>query len=195
MKVYTYNDKVLTNSANGKWLKAADVTPVDPYNPLGLPPLTIRVRCSSRPDSRTPAYITDVAGQAGVYDLCTDGYGSSQGMSDYDWHSMFEFVKGDLLEILGANSTGVTNMAGMCYDCTSLTSIPLFDTTSVSDVSGMFMSCTNVESGALALYQQMSGQTNPPSSYSACFFECGDNTTTGAAERAQIPSSWGGTGA
>lgn len=34
--VYTYNNKVLKNSANDKWL-AKKEAPIDPYNPLGLP--------------------------------------------------------------------------------------------------------------------------------------------------------------
>jgi len=56
-----------------------------------------------------------------------------------------------------------------------------------------FHNCTKVESGALALYQQASTQTRPPSSHTYCFRSCGSDTTTGAAELAQIPSSWGGT--
>jgi hypothetical protein len=59
----------------------------------------------------------------------------------------------------------------------------------------MFIDCTNVQSGALALYQQMSTQTTQPTVYGDCFTNCGSNTTTGAAELAQIPASWGGTGA
>jgi hypothetical protein len=59
----------------------------------------------------------------------------------------------------------------------------------------MFNDCLNVQSGALALYQQASTQTTPPSEYYNTFYNCGSNTTTGAAELAQIPSSWGGTGA
>jgi hypothetical protein len=74
-----------------------------------------------------------------------------------------------------------------------ITHIPLFDTSSATNVAGMFGGAKNVESGALALYQQMSTQDNPPSSYSSCFYQCGSNTVTGAAELAQIPTSWGGT--
>jgi hypothetical protein len=59
----------------------------------------------------------------------------------------------------------------------------------------MFRDCLNVQSGALALYQQASTQTTPPSDHSYTFTNCGKNTQTGAAELAQIPSSWGGTGA
>jgi hypothetical protein len=57
----------------------------------------------------------------------------------------------------------------------------------------MFAYNHNVESGALALYQQAGSQATPPSSYSNCFAGCGRDTVTGAAELAQIPTDWGGT--
>lgn len=74
------------------------------------------------------------------------------------------------------------------------TSIPLFDTSSATKVTNMCKNARNVTTGALALYTQMSTQTNPPSSHSNCFSNCGVATQTGAAELAQIPSSWGGKG-
>lgn len=92
------------------------------------------------------------------------------------------------------DTSGVTDFSLMFYSC-NLTSVPLFNTSSAEDVSCMFQYNYNVESGALALYTQMSTQTNPPSSTDYCFDSCGSDTTTGAAELAQIPSSWGGTGA
>lgn len=92
-------------------------------------------------------------------------------------------------------TAGVVNMASMFYNCQSLTSIPLYDTTSAQDVRAMLYDCRDVESGALALYQQMSTQATPPSQHTNCFANCGSDTVTGAAELAQIPASWGGTGA
>jgi hypothetical protein len=83
----------------------------------------------------------------------------------------------------------------MLVACNSLKTIPLFNTASVTNMNSFAKWCYYVESGALALYQQASSQTNPPSDYTDCFTNCGANTTTGAAELAQIPSSWGGTGA
>ena len=85
-------------------------------------------------------------------------------------------------------------MYGMFKGCTALTSIPLFNTSSVTNMYQTFQGCTNVESGALALYQQASTQTTPPTYHDNTFTDCGSNTVTGAAELAQIPSSWGGTG-
>ena len=95
------------------------------------------------------------------------------------------------------NSSSVTNFKdfiSMGSAAANYTSIPLFDTSSAVDVSQMCKNARYVTTGALALYNQMSTQANPPTSYSSCFTGCGASTTTGAAELAQIPSSWGGTG-
>ena len=88
------------------------------------------------------------------------------------------------------NTVKVTAMNAMFTSCSSLTAIPLFNTSRVTTMAYMFDSCINVESGALALYQQASTQATPPSSHGYAFHDCGSNTTTGAAELAQIPSDW-----
>lgn len=88
------------------------------------------------------------------------------------------------------DTSNVTDMGAMFYYCIYLTTIPLFNTSKVIDVDEMFMGCYNVESGALALYQQMSTQANPPISHTQTFHECGRNTQTGSAELSQIPSDW-----
>ena len=88
------------------------------------------------------------------------------------------------------NTSNVTDIHDLCYGCTALTYVPLFNTSKVTNVNYMFYNCTNVSGGALALYNQMSTQQNPPQSHSNCFRNCGSNTQTGAAELAQIPSSW-----
>lgn len=233
---------------NGQKLYPTGGTPVDPYNPLGLPPYTIRCKFTQgHTPSCSPYYphgwdnLVQVDQSENVWDITvnTNNWGDSTGAM---------YSQSELLEVLGANTTGVTSMRdcfGHCDKLTSvaifdtssvtnmsimfdsceslttlplfdthnvtdfsymcfglswggwlpLTSIPLFDTSSATNVEGMFGYAKNVESGALALYQQMSTQTNPPSSYSYCFTNCGYKTVTGAAELAQIPSSWGGTGA
>lgn len=91
------------------------------------------------------------------------------------------------------DTSNVTNMQRMFYGCTSLTTVPLFNTSKVSDMDEAFIGCINVQSGALALYQQASTQSYPPTSHIDTFRGCGSNTITGAAELAQIPTSWGGT--
>lgn len=207
--VYTVNNKVLKNSATDKWL-AKKETPVDPYNPLGLPPNTVRVRTS---DGNVPVKIsgvtmyesaTLVAGTSDVYDVY---------MSGTSLNEMFRRST-NLVEVLGANTTGITQMNYMFEMCTQLTSIPLFDTSNVTTMERMFQTCNsltniplfntsnvtnmnrmfegcyNVQSGALALYQQASSQAVPPQYHSATFFDCGSETVTGAAELEQIPEDW-----
>ena len=71
----------------------------------------------------------------------------------------------------------------------SLTYIPLFDTTNVRNMDNMFNNCVKVESGALALYQQASTQTNIPD-HTDTFTNCGIFTETGAGELEQIPDDW-----
>ena len=91
------------------------------------------------------------------------------------------------------NTENASQLSHMFSDCSSLVNVPLIKTDLAVEVTSMFSGCVNVESGALALYNQMSSQAYPPSSHTFCFAGCGRNTTTGAAELAQIPTSWGGT--
>ena len=84
----------------------------------------------------------------------------------------------------------VTNYSSLCSSCESLKKVPSVNTSSATNVMDMFGNCHAVESGALALYQQMSSQATPPATHDACFRDCGINTVTGAAELAQIPTDW-----
>mgnify|MGYP003290250315 CR=1 FL=1 len=88
------------------------------------------------------------------------------------------------------DTSNVTSMSRMFHYCYSLKSIPLFNTSKVIDMDYMFRNCYMVEGGALALYQQASTQTTPPSYHHYTFANCGRDTVTGAAELAQIPSGW-----
>lgn len=94
------------------------------------------------------------------------------------------------------NTSSVTNFNSFIAHSArtvAIPSLPLFDTSSAVDVTYMCRNTKKVNSGSLALYQQMSSQATPPSSYSGCFQNCGSSTTQGKAERAQIPTTWGGT--
>ena len=106
-------------------------------------------------------------------------------------YSMFERCNA-LEELPQFNTHNVINFEDFmwCPYGSSLKHVPLFDTTSATTVKNMFSACRNVESGALALYTQMANQTVPPATHSGAFRSCGSNTTTGAAELAQIPSDW-----
>lgn len=236
---------------NGDWLDAVP-------SPT-LPPYTLRLKYK---EGTTPTFSNGtgvlVDAENNIWDLTYE---------NSDWSSLLNGHT-NLLEVLSANSTGVTDMSGMFINCSNLTSVPLFDTSNVTNMSAMFYrcislitsplfdtskaiymgnmfngctsltniplfntsnaksmydmfknctlltssiplfdtskvtdihemfaNCYNVQSGALSLYQQVSTQTNPPIDYYGTFTNCGRDTTTGSAELAQIPTSWGGTGA
>ena len=110
------------------------------------------------------------------------------------------------------DTSRVTNMSSAFYGCTSLTTVPLFDTSRVANFQEAFRLCTSltyvpllslynavrtesmfdgcraVTGGALDLYNAAS--LHPPSYHSYMFKNTGADTTTGAAELAQIPSGW-----
>ena len=208
-------NKMLYNGAEvSLYFNGSKIWPetIDPYNPLNLPANTVRVRTSDgnppiKGSSTTYNTATLVTGTTDVYDVYKSGTN----------FNMFLYLSTNVIEVLGANTTGITRMESMFYNCTSLTTVTLFDTSSVTTMKEMFSNCTsltsvplfntsnvqtmyytffgciNVQSGALSLYQQASTQTTPPTIYRWAFRNCGSNTITGAAELAQIPSDWGGT--
>ena len=88
------------------------------------------------------------------------------------------------------DTSNVTDMRGICGWCRYLREIPLLNTSKVTRFSNAFMNCYSVSSGALALYNQISSQTTPPTDHSQSFADCGRDTTAGSAELAQIPSDW-----
>ena len=112
---------------------------VDPYNPLGLPQYTIRARFTGTPAATSgggfSGTITNVSGD--VYDIQTSNWVRLFGTSSSQ-------IDKKPVEVLGANSTGVASMDFTFYECTSLTSIPLMDTSSVTSMWSMFYNCTSL---------------------------------------------------
>ena len=165
--------------------------PVDPWNPLNLPSYTIRVKlddtsydCSNKGFNGTWTSVDN----NGTWDI----YYPLPNWSRLLRNSLGLFGEMKVHQILGLNATGVTNMERFedCGQQYLYGTLPLFDTTSLTNVINMFYECYYVDGGQLALYQQMSSQTNPPSNHSGCFNSCGSSSTTGAAELAQIPIGW-----
>lgn len=199
--IYNGNETVGVWNGSVVWEPYA---PVDPYNPLDLPANTIRCKLEngynaySMGDTQTLVDSTN-----NVWDI----YKQSN-----DWSYLLNGKH--ISEVLGANTTNVmsmryllasnnslttvplfdtsnvTDMYSMFDNCGQLTSIPLYDTTKVTNMTYMFYGCTKVQSGALALYQQASSQTTPPTAHQSTFRNCGKDTDTGAAELAQIPDDW-----
>ena len=171
-------------------------------NPLGLPAKTIRCKFASGYTPAMGTSQTQVDSANNVWDI---GFSSAEklfqnntsllqvlcantsSVTSMKW--MFQGCT-SLVSVSLFDTSSVTNMFAMFNNCTNLSSVLLFDTSSVTDMSHMFNGCTSVTGGALALYQQASTQATPPSSHGQTFYQCGKNTTTGAAELAQIPVNW-----
>lgn len=127
-----------------KWLFPIESSDL---NPLNLPPNTVRVRTSdgnapirnvSTPSTYETA--TRVTGTTDVFDVYKSG-------NDF---SSFIKQATNLVEVLGANTTGITFMDYMFANCNNLTSVPLFDTSSVTSMLGMFDKCASLT--AVPLY-------------------------------------------
>lgn len=169
-----FGNKVVTY--NNKWAKYDSVPPGP-----SLPPYTIRLKYKQ---GTTPTFSKGTGvlydAEQNIWDLTYE---------NPDWTDLLR-GHADLIEVIEANTSNVTNMSNMFANCTSLINVPLFDTSKVTNMNRTFYSCRNVQSGALALYQQASTQANPPSNHSWTFRHCGSATETGTAELAQIPSNW-----
>ena len=140
---YTYTGTGASLSGNTLTIGTSDVHVVghfeeyvDPYNPLNLPPYTIRFKLL--PGSGYPAYwdprvesVTEVDRDNRIYDIY---------VPTANWDNLM-YRQANLSEILGANSTGVTNMNTMFRDNDKLISVALFDTSSVTTMNGIFMDC------------------------------------------------------
>ena len=114
----------------------------DPYNPLNLPPNTVRVRTND-------GLVPDRSGSLVAYETATLVEGTSDVYDVYksgtSFKYLFYFCK-NIVEVLGANTTGITNMFSMFDYCTSLKTVPLFDTSSVTNMQNMFHRCDPLKS-------------------------------------------------
>jgi hypothetical protein len=135
----SFGGKILTVGGN-----ALSFSSVDPYNPLGLSPYTMRFQLSdnvnptevTNPSWPVSAVWTQVSSSPNVWDF---KYESS------DWHvsnSIF-FSLRTSFSVLGANTTGVVNM-GHLFRYAPLVDIENpFDTSSVTNANYMFASMPN----------------------------------------------------
>lgn len=90
------------------------------------------------------------------------------------------------------NTSAGTEFTSMFNNCDNLQAVPRLNMPNAESVDYMFYTCPRVASGALALYQDLAAlpALSAASTHLKCFGDCGVNTTTGAAELAQIPSGW-----
>ena len=112
------------------------------YNPLNLPPYTMRLKFNSgftpsSPRSLTGVVWTQVSSSPNVWDVT---YVNS------DWEWLLAGDSDDLLEVLGANTSGVTSMDTLFIQCYSLSKVAIFDTSNVTNMLGLFSRCTSLSS-------------------------------------------------
>lgn len=133
-----YNGAESTLYFNGSkiWPEVAP----DPYNPLSLPPYTIRVKYkdnSTEPTDkivRSDCVLNQVSQIPNVWDVTVnDGTYTPK----ESWEKLF-YTHYDLIEVVGANTKGVTSMISTFAGCSSLSSLNLFDTRDVICTDSMF---------------------------------------------------------
>jgi surface protein len=145
----------------GHWLNHTQPSPSNP-----IPPNTVRVRTSDGNPPVKDEYLTTyetatlVPGTTDVYDV----YKSGTSFLD------LLMLSTNVVEVIGANTTGITNMYSMFAACSSLTSVSLFDTSDVIYMDYMFDNCTSLTSVPLF-------NTSKVTSMLHTFYNCTSLTT------------------
>ncbi|MBR2306066.1 MAG: BspA family leucine-rich repeat surface protein [Fibrobacter sp.] len=134
----TYKGEVIDSLA--KIIGYPDPSYVDPLNPLGLPDYTIRVKFDTT-DEPTFANgeATLVESSRGGWSIWDLTYESS------DWNGLLR-GQSHLVEVLGANTSHVTDMTSLFNSCGNLETIAIFDTSRVENMCGTFGYCSKLES-------------------------------------------------
>lgn len=127
------------------------VPPIDPYNPLDLPPYVIRVQYQDNVIPYLEQGYNYTVERVSYYPNVWDIYHPQD-----DWSNFFisndhiELRKNKIIDVLGANTTNVNNMDNLFSGCLALSSLSLFDTRSVTSMSATFYNCGNLS--AIPLY-------------------------------------------
>ena len=128
----------------------------DPYNPLDLPPYTMRLKLTDDYVPYTASYykLTQVSSSPNIWDLTCE--------SNVWGGILLEAVNGNLLEVMGANTTNLISMDQMFSWGVgkALTSVALFDTSNVSSMNYMFNTCDKLSSVPLYDTNKVSGMTD-----------------------------------
>lgn len=109
----------------------------DPYNPLNLPPYTLRLKY--KPDTE-PYYHY---GTYTLVDVENNIWDMTYSSNDWGWA-----VNNDtnVIEVLGGNTKNVTQMERMFLNCSAISSVNIFDTSNVTTMEGMFAWCKSISS-------------------------------------------------
>lgn len=135
------------------------------YNPLNLPAGTVRVRTS---DGNAP-----VKDSYTSYESATLVSGTSDTYDVYKSGNYFTYLlKGatNVVEVLGANLSNVTEMRYMFGDCSNLTTVALFDTSNATNMERMFINCS-------ALTTIPKFDTSKVTNMFGMFISCGELTS------------------
>jgi len=156
IKTLALNGKaLLTNSKELGWGQS-----------ITLPPYTIRLlyRDGITPDFTRPlnrgATITQVSAEPNIWDVT---------LESSDWTALFmayTAIQNDLLEVLAANTTNVTNMSNLFSENRALTSIRSLDTTNVTNMQRLCFYCTSLTSIPQLKSQNV---TNAKAAFADCF--------------------------
>lgn len=120
----------------------------------------------------------------GINDCVLIACGSNYSPSTMDRAFMNCSGLHDIINPIVFNYSAVSTFEG----CQNLEDMPILQTTSISSVSSAFKNCVSVTEHVYDTYRRLSSMPTPPSMTIDCFTNCGPES-----ERAQIPTSWGGT--
>ena len=99
----------------------------DPYNPLNLPAFTVRLLMVDGWQPVSQTYFTQVSENPNVWDFTK---------ANTSWGNLGLYS--NLLEILGANTTGIVSMVRTFQNCSNLRYVAPFDMSTVTDAFGLF---------------------------------------------------------
>ena len=85
--------------------------------------------------------------------------------------------------------SGVTSFDSCFRGCQSITALPTLNLESATDVRNFMADCY-LYPHPLSIYSQLSNMGAQITDHDSCFYNCGRDSVTGAAELAQIPSDW-----
>lgn len=132
---------------------------IDPYNPLDLPPYTMRLEYNEGITVYAPVMagvtygsVRQVSSSPNIWDFTYEDNKWSITYNNATWPILPQvtsdiasisgaYLNNELVGIIGANTTGVTNMNNLCYKAKNLEYVNLFDTHLLIYGAQMFMDC------------------------------------------------------
>lgn len=161
----TFNNKIITR--NDKWVSHTYIPPIRTrtlrllFKPGTEPYIGYRTtRGGNRVMVGHKGTFTQISNTPNMWDWTYDNT-NWLGCLDYQY---------DLLQVLGGDSTNVTNMAWLFSNCTSLTDVCFLDTSKVTNMSYMFEYCSN-------LFSIATFDTSNVTDMSSMFFNAGQPST------------------